>query len=58
MPRDSLAEIMAADQVIAAKNHVTSVASLSARTTSFESSRSLNQGELIFLHRCKSFNPL
>ncbi|EIE19316.1 hypothetical protein COCSUDRAFT_44671 [Coccomyxa subellipsoidea C-169] len=44
MPRDSLAEIMAADQVMAAKNHLTSVASLSARATSFESSRSFNKG--------------
>ena len=47
LPRDSLAEIMAADEVIAAKNKLTSVASYSNRhpAMSFESSRSLTSGE-------------
>ncbi|BDA43753.1 probable transcriptional activator Myb at N-terminal half [Coccomyxa sp. Obi] len=46
LPRDSLAEIMAAEEVIAAKHKLTSVASLSNRhsSVSFKSSRSLTNG--------------
>ncbi len=58
LPRDSLAEIMAAEEVIAAKNKLTSVASLSNRhsAVSFESSRSLTNGEApSALAKCKSF---
>ena len=46
LPRDSLADIMAVDEVIAAKAQLHSAASLSGRTTSFESSMSVGQGGL------------
>lgn len=51
LPRDSLAEIMAADEVIAAKNKLISVASVSNRhpAVSFKSSRSLTNGEASFV---------
>jgi len=46
LPRDSLAEIMAADEVIAAKNKFNAVATLSGCAASFEGLKSQNKGTI------------
>jgi hypothetical protein len=42
LPRDSLAEIMAADEVVAAKNQMHAVQQLQQRAASFDSSKTHN----------------
>lgn len=46
LPRDSLAEIMAAEEVIAAKNKLNAVVSLSGCAASFEGLKPMNKGTI------------